>query len=65
MRTYYDDNFGAYDIQDEDDLAFYHEMQRRSVWKKCGACGRKVKLKPDYGICNACATKLEQGFDCY
>jgi rRNA maturation endonuclease Nob1 len=62
-RSYYDDNFGFYEIRDEDDLEFYHEMQRRSVRKKCEGCGRMVKIKPDYGYCNSCATKLERGFD--
>jgi hypothetical protein len=62
-RSYYDDNFGFYDIQDEDDIAFYHEMQRISVRKKCQGCGRMVKIKPDYAYCNSCATRLEQGGD--
>jgi len=63
MPGYYDDNFGCYDIRDEDDIAFYKHMQRISVRKKCAGCGRIVKIKPDYGYCNSCATKLEQGFD--
>ena len=62
-RAYYDDNFGFYDIRDEDDVAFYHEMQRQSVRKKCQGCGRTVKIKPDYAYCNSCADKLERGFD--
>jgi len=62
-RTYYDDNFGHYEIQDEDGIAFYHQVQRESVWKKCEGCGRKVKLRPDYGICNACATRAEHGLE--
>jgi hypothetical protein len=62
-RSYYDDNFGFYDIQSEEDIEFYHEMQRRSVKKKCAGCGRKVKIKPEYAYCNACATVLERGGD--
>ena len=62
-RSYYDDNFGFYEIESEEDIEFYHEMQRQSVWKKCAGCGRKVKLKPDYGYCNSCANKMERGFD--
>lgn len=62
-RSYYDDNFGHYDIQDEDDVAFYHQMQRKSVRKKCQGCGRSVKISPDYAICNSCADKLERGGD--
>jgi hypothetical protein len=40
MRTYYDDNFGCYEIRDQDDVDFYHQMQRQSVRKKCQGCGR-------------------------
>lgn len=63
-RSYYDDNFGFYDIQSEEDVEFYHEMQRVSVRKKCEGCGRMVRLKPDYGYCNSCADKMEKGWDC-
>jgi hypothetical protein len=56
-RAYYDDNFGFYDIQSEEDIEFYREMQRISVRKKCQGCGRMVKIKPD------CATRIEQGGD--
>ena len=62
-RTYYDDNFGFYEIESQDDIDFYHEMQRRSVRKKCQGCGRMVKIKPDYGYCNSCCEKLERGGD--
>lgn len=62
-RSYYDDNFGFYDIQSEEDVEFYHEMQRQSVSKKCEGCGRMVRLKPDYAFCNSCADKIERGWD--
>jgi len=61
--SYYDDNYGHYEIQDEDDVEFYHAVQKQSVMKKCAGCGRKVKLRPDYAICNACVTRAEQGWD--
>ena len=64
-RIFADDNFGVYSIEDEDGLNFYHEVQRESVWKNCNACNRRVKLRPDYGICNACAETLERGGDPY
>jgi hypothetical protein len=47
--TYYDDNFGFYDIESEEDVEFYHAVQKESVWKNCQRCGAKVKLRPDYG----------------
>jgi hypothetical protein len=59
--TYYDDNFGHYEIESEEDVGFYHQMQAASVWKKCADCGRKVKIKPDYAICNSCADRQERG----
>jgi len=63
MRTYVDDNFGVWDIQDEDDVEFYHSVQRKSVRKKCQGCGRMVKIMPQYGYCNSCAERRERGGD--
>ena len=60
---YYDDNYGEWDIQDEDDLAFYHERQRTNVRKKCKGCNKMVRIQPDYAYCNSCATKIERGLD--
>jgi hypothetical protein len=62
-RTYYDDNYGFYDIRDEEDVAFYHATQKASRRKKCQGCGRMVRIKPDYAICNACADRAERGGD--
>jgi rRNA maturation endonuclease Nob1 len=63
MTVYYDDNFGHWDMRDEDDFEFYRQVQRESVWKVCEGCGRRVKLRPDYGYCNSCADKRERGYD--
>ena len=41
MSSYYDDNFGWYDIEDEDDVSFYHQMQRDSDLIICNGCERK------------------------
>jgi rRNA maturation endonuclease Nob1 len=61
---YYDDNFGNWeDMNQEENREFYARVQRESVWKKCQGCGRRVKLRPDYGICNMCADKIERGGD--
>ena len=60
-RTYVDDNFGHWDIDSEEDIEFYHQVQRESVTKKCQGCGRKVKLRPDYAYCNSCADTMEYG----
>lgn len=61
--TMFDDNFGAYEIRDEDDVEFYWEMQRSNVEKKCRGCGRLVRIQPNYAYCNTCADKLERGLD--
>jgi hypothetical protein len=58
----YDDNYGDWhDTDDEDVRAFYKQVQRESVWKRCSICGRKVKLRPDYDKCNSCCEKIERG----
>jgi hypothetical protein len=60
---YYDDNFGHYEIESEEDIEFYHQVQKESRLKKCVICGRKVKLRPEYDKCNSCADKIERGLD--
>jgi len=65
-RSYYDDNYGHWDGTDDPDVvAFYHQTQKDSVWKKCKDCERRVKLRRDYAICNACAERAEYGFGGY
>jgi hypothetical protein len=58
---YYDDNFGCYEIRDQEDVDFYHYMQTQSVEKICRGCGAHVRLKADYAFCNGCADRIEQG----
>jgi len=60
---YYDDNYGWYEIEGQDDVDFYFETQRKSVDKRCQGCGRMVRIKADYAYCNSCADKLERGMD--
>ena len=58
---YYDDNFGHWDGMDDPDMVdFYHQVQKSSVWKTCRQCERKVKLRPDYDLCNSCAEHNER-----
>jgi hypothetical protein len=61
--SYYDDNFGHWHIEDDSDIDFYHQVARESVRKKCQQCGRTVKLRPDYAICNSCADAQERGWE--
>jgi Zn finger protein HypA/HybF involved in hydrogenase expression len=60
---YYDDNFGEWHVEDEDDREFYHEIQRTNVRKKCLGCGQMVSIQPQYAYCNSCAEKMERGMD--
>ena len=62
--AYHDDNFGAWtDTDDPGTRRFYREVQRESVEKECGGCGRTVRLRPQYGYCSACADAIERGMD--
>ena len=61
--TLIDSNYGHYDMTEHDVQDFYREVQSRSDWKTCDGCYRRVKLLPQYSICNDCATRLEHGLD--
>ena len=63
MADYYDDNFGHWDMDDdqEEGQAFYLKVQDESVWKVCSMCDEKVQLLPAYDKCNSCMDKLERG----
>ena len=59
--SYHDDNFGTWRIEDEEDVEFYHRIQKSNVEKTCAGCGRKVKIQPHYAYCNSCADIIERG----
>lgn len=61
--SFYDDNFGHWNMDDDDDLEFYNQVQRQSVSKKCEGCGRTVRILPHYAYCNSCADKIERGME--
>ena len=64
MRSYYDSNYGHWDMEDgQDDVDFYHDVQRRSVTKTCQGCRTRAKILPQYAYCDSCATKIENGWD--
>jgi hypothetical protein len=63
--TYYDDNFGHWEIESEEDLEFYRQVQQESVEKECQGCGRTVRIRPQYALCGSCADRLERGLDLY
>jgi hypothetical protein len=59
--SYYDDNFGHWTMDGDEDRAFYRTVQRASVVKTCSGCGRKVRILPHYAYCNSCADAIERG----
>ena len=61
--TYCDDNYGVWDMDSHEDREFYHQVQRESIVKRCDGCGSIVKIRPEYGYCNSCATEIERGGD--
>lgn len=62
MPIYYDDNYGVWDNMDEPGmLEFYQDTQHKSILKECQGCGEMVKIRPEYGYCDRCATIREQG----
>lgn len=60
--TYYDDNFGQWNMDSEGAHSFYMKVQRRSVAKVCARCERTVRILPEYAYCNRCADAIEQGW---
>ena len=46
--NYYDDNFGVFEIEDEEDLAVYRRIQSSNVEKQCQGCDRTVSIQPHY-----------------
>jgi hypothetical protein len=67
MSGYYDDNFGHWNM-DQDDrdemIEFYHHVQRTNVEKVCEGCGCTVRIQPHYAFCNSCAEEAESGWSC-
>jgi hypothetical protein len=63
-RLYVDDNFGVWeDMDNPENREFYQKVQKTSVRKRCQGCRRMVRILPHYAYCDACATKLENGWD--
>jgi hypothetical protein len=61
MAAVYEDNFGFWDIDDQEEHAFFKYVQRQSVRKTCKRCKRRVRLMPDKTLCASCVTALECG----
>lgn len=63
MTSYYSDNYGWLDFEDEEDMEVHMMIEAESVEKECAGCGMIVKIRPSYDVCNSCADKRERGWD--
>jgi hypothetical protein len=61
MAAVYEDNFGFWDIDGQEEQAFFEDVQRQSVKKTCDRCDRPVRLIPSKTQCASCVTALECG----
>jgi hypothetical protein len=61
MAAVYEDNFGFWDIDGQEEQAFFVDVQRQSVQKTCDRCDRSVRLMPSKTLCASCVTALECG----
>ena len=61
MGAAYEDNFGFWDLDEPEELAFFHHVQRQSVGAVCKRCERIVHLMPPRIFCAPCASALECG----
>jgi hypothetical protein len=61
MAAVYDDSFGFWDIDGQEEQAFFEYVQRQSVQKACDRCERRVRLMPPKTLCASCVAALECG----
>jgi hypothetical protein len=61
MAAVYDDNFGFWDIDGQEEQAFFEYVQRPSVQGACDRCERSVRLMPPKRLCASCVAALECG----
>ena len=58
MAAVYEDNFGFWDIDGQEEQAFFEDVRRQSLQKTCARCDRKVRLIASKTLC---VTALECG----
>jgi hypothetical protein len=63
MSTKYEDNFGFYQIDDDDpeELEFFCHVKAHSEPTICVRCDQKVRLLKHVTLCAACSHALEFG----
>ena len=61
MGVAYEDNFGFWDLDEPEELAFFHHVQRQSFRAVCKRCDGVVRLLPPKIFCAPCTSALECG----
>lgn len=61
MAAVYEDNFGFWDIDGQEEQAFFEHVLSQSVEKTCERCQRPARLMPAKTLCASCVTALECG----
>jgi hypothetical protein len=61
MTVVYDDNFGFWDIDGPEEIAFFEHIQLQSVYMRRGRCERRARLMPPKILCATCISALECG----
>jgi hypothetical protein len=56
MSEFYNDLTNQWEESEQDNrVKFARRQRRRSVLTTCRQCGDRVKLPPEYDLCNRCA----------
>jgi hypothetical protein len=61
MVAGYEDNFGFWDIDGQEEQAFFDHVQRESLPRTCDRCEQRVRLLASKTLCASCVTALECG----
>ena len=61
MHAVYEDNFGYWEIDSREELAFFSHIQSQSVRATCQRCKESVQLLSTKTVCAPCASALECG----
>jgi hypothetical protein len=61
MAAVYEDNFGFWEIDSREELAFFSHVQSQSIRVTCQRCKRSVRLMRTKTVCSPCVSALECG----
>lgn len=61
MAAVYDDNFGFWHIDEQEEQAFFEYVQSQSTQKTCCRCKSRARLLAHKTLCASCVAALECG----